>query len=468
MSLDWNDTIVALSTPPGRGGIALIRISGDEAPRIAAALGAEALRPRQAKLCVIRDLEGRVLDRALATRFEPPATYTGEAVVEISCHGGALVPALVLDAACSAGARPAEPGEFTRRAYLNGKLDLIQAEATLDLIDATSVEHHRSAMSQLGGTLSERVTGLRRRLLDLQAAVGYDIDFPEEDDGPVSTDRILALADEFEREARELLRYAPEGERLRTGVLTVIAGRPNVGKSTIFNRLHGTARAIVTEVPGTTRDAIEADVTIDGFPFRLVDTAGIRAEAEPIEQMGIEIARGYLERADVVLLCVECGQAPSSLDWEVAEAARETGAEVLWLETKADALPRVVGSGEAAGGSGEAGSPSREGMPEGAVRVSGLTDEGLERLREALVDACFSGLRSAREPALVTRRRHSRALEAAIVDVAGFRALVRDGHPSEIASTHLQDATVTLEGLLGVTDVEDVLEVIFRSFCVGK
>ncbi len=456
MDADWNDTIVALSTPPGRGGIAVIRMSGAEAPRIAAALGAAVLPPREAKLCLIRDLEGRVLDRALATRFEAPATYTGEPVVEISCHGGSLVSALVLDAACSAGARPAEPGEFTRRAYLNGKLDLIQAEATLDLIDATSGEHHRSAVSQLGGMLSARVEALRGRLLDLQAAVGYDIDFPGEDDGPVSRDRFERLAEDFEEEARELLRHAPEGERLRSGVLTVIAGAPNVGKSTIFNKLQGLERAIVTEVPGTTRDAIEADVSIDGYPFRLVDTAGLRTDAEFIEAMGIEIARGYLERADVVLLCVESGGAPSDEDRDLADGARAAGAIVLWLSTKADRFPPI----EDVRGVDTASEP--------AIRVSGLTDEGLPELREALVTACFGGLRSTGEPALVTRRRHARALEAAIDDVGRFRTLVGGGHPTEIASTHLQEATVTLEGLLGVTDVEDILETIFRTFCVGK
>ncbi|MCG8468450.1 MAG: tRNA uridine-5-carboxymethylaminomethyl(34) synthesis GTPase MnmE, partial [Gemmatimonadetes bacterium] len=233
--IDSGDTIAAISTAPGRSGVALVRVSGPRARAVAASIGAETGSPRVSRLATVRGTDGGAVDRALITWFEAPSSFTGEDVVELSCHGGALVPALVLDALCAAGARVAEPGEFTKRAYLNGKLDLIQAEATLDLIDATSPAQGASAMAQLRGRLSGRVDELRRELLELQAALGYDIDFPEEDDGPIGSDRILATAGRTAREISALLEHASEGERLRTGALVVIAGAPNVGKSSLFN-----------------------------------------------------------------------------------------------------------------------------------------------------------------------------------------------------------------------------------------
>lgn len=458
MTSPWNDTIAAVSTAPGRGGVALIRISGDRAPEIAAKLGVVGIEARESTLAVVKDASGRPLDRVLATRFEAPASFTGEHVVELSCHGGALVPALLLDAACVAGARAAEPGEFTKRAYLNGKLDLIQAEATLDLIDSTSVAHHQSAMSQLRGVLSERVERLRRVLLDLQAALSYDIDFPEEDDGPVAPDRILALVNRVEKELEELLATAPEGERLRNGVLTVIAGAPNAGKSSLFNELQGFQRAIVTEVAGTTRDAIEVDISIDGYPFRLVDTAGIRADAEPIEEMGIEIAKGFLSRADLVLLCIEAGAAASRADRELIREAEALGVTVCVVSTKAD----LDGLG-ASPLEGWSDAPSLN-----SIRTSTVTGQGIPDLREALLEASFAGLRAGGEPALVTRGRQIRALQAALAETRRFRSAFGDGYPAEVASTHIQAAVITLEELIGATDLEDVLETIFKSFCVGK
>ncbi len=437
--------------------MALVRISGVAATRVAAALRVPTLEPRVPRLALVRDAEGRVLDRALVTWFQAPASYTGEDVVEISCHGGALVPALILDAACAAGARVAEPGEFTRRAFLSGKLDLIQVEATLDLIEASSPAHHDAAMSQLVGALSARVDALRESLLALQATVAYDIDFPEEDEGPVDAAALDAGGRLVADRIAELLRYAPEGERLRDGALVVIAGAPNVGKSSIFNELVGRQRAIVTPTPGTTRDAIEADIVVEGYPFRLVDTAGVREGAEPIERMGIEVARGYLGHAELVLLCVEAGREPSAADARLAREVAARGATLLLVRTKSD----VHGAGEARPAEALAGSP-RE------CAVSTVTGEGVAALREALVEASFGLLRAAGEPPLVTRRRHVRGLQAAAAHVEEFRRLVRGGGPAEIASTHLQDAVAALESIVGVTELEEVLGAVFARFCVGK
>ena len=461
-----DDTIAAISTAPGRAGIAIIRISGPQARAVARRMGIGELAPRSPRLSVVRHPAGEELDRALVTYFPAPGSFTGDDVVEISGHGGTLVPALVLEAAHAAGARAAEPGEFTRRAYLNGKLDLVQAEATLDLIDARSAAHHRAALFQLEGGLSERVGALRTRLIDLQALLAYDIDFPGEDDGPVPHQRILAAATRVESDIDDLLRHAPEGERLREGALVVFGGAPNVGKSSIFNGLLGSERAIVTEIPGTTRDAIEAGTTIDGFPFRLVDTAGMRVAPEPVERIGIEVARRYVSQADIVLLCVETGREPGAAERALEREAAAAGARVLHVRTKSDraglpasSLTDAVAAGRRAATSMGGGDP---------IAVSVRTAEGLAGLRAALVEASFAGLRAAPEPALVTRKRQARALRRSLDEVGRFRASFAEGHPAEIASTHLQEAARALEELIGVTDVEDVLDSIFRSFCVGK
>src|SRR5918911_1402783 len=277
LPLPSTDTIAAVATAPGRSGLAIVRLSGSQANEIAARL----LRPwptrlRIATLCDVHSPGGERLDQAVVTRYAGPRSFTGEDVVEITCHGGSVVPTSVVAALLEAGAREALPGEFTRRAVLNGKLDLLQAEAVGDLVDARSGLAHRTALAQLDGGLSRRVLALRSALLDLEALIAYDIDFPEEDDGPVAAGRILGAADHALRRLDALLAGADAGELLREGALVVIAGPPNVGKSSLFNALLGTARAIVTPVPGTTRDALEAVVDAGGWPVRLVDTAGLR------------------------------------------------------------------------------------------------------------------------------------------------------------------------------------------------
>lgn len=475
------DTIAAVATAPGRAAVAVLRLSGPRAGAIAAALTTEAsdggvpestaprppLAPRRATLRrLVHPETGAALDRAVLTWFPGPDSYTGEDVLEISCHGGAVVPALLLDAVCAAGARTAERGEFTRRAYLNGKLDLVQAEATLDLVDARSVRMGHAALFALERGLSRRLEELRRRAIELQALIAYDIDFPDEDDGPVERERVERAARELVTRIEALLRHAPEGEMLREGALTVIAGRPNAGKSSLFNALLGVERAIVTEEPGTTRDAIEALLSVDGYPFRLVDTAGLRREAERIEEMGIEVARAYLDRADVALVCVECGRGADADERAFVESLdRRIGAErVLVVRTKADLATEAPGETSGFVRSGDEG--GAEGRAE--VEVSVREGHGLEALREAMLSSAYAGLAGQEEQPLVTRRRHARALERARVSMATFRSVWGEGHPPEIAATHLQDAVLALEELLGVVTSEDVLDALFSSFCVGK
>jgi tRNA modification GTPase len=448
-----SDVIAALATPPGRSGVAVIRVSGAGAHqvvrRVVPTLRVEPLRcARLAR--IVHPSSGDALDDALYVCFRGPRSYTGEDVVEISTHGGLLVPAEVLAALYSAGARPAAPGEFTRRALANGKLDLLQAEAIADLVDATAPEQRRAALGQLDRGLSRRIDALRNQVLELESLICYEIDFPEEDSGPVPAAQVAEAVASVERALDGLVGTAAEGERLREGALAVVAGRPNAGKSSLFNALLGTERAIVTEIPGTTRDAIEAPASCNGFPFRLIDTAGLRQRGDTVERLGIEVSHRYLRAADVILFCVEVGRDLSQDERAFIEGA---AAPVVVIRTKADQVD--VSPGWHAG--------------DGEHCVSALSGEGLPVLRAVLAARAFEALSRHRmvEP-VVTRERHRIALERALVEVRSFREARAAGVEAAVAATHLRAAVTALEDVIGVVSTEDVLERVFASFCVGK
>ncbi|HET6232031.1 MAG TPA: tRNA uridine-5-carboxymethylaminomethyl(34) synthesis GTPase MnmE [Longimicrobiaceae bacterium] len=465
----FGDTIAAIATAPGRGAVAMLRVAGPRALAVVQRLTGrqEAPQARVQRLAALRHPEtGELLDRALVAFFPAPASYTGDDTVEISTHGGALTPQLVLDALLAAGARPAQPGEFTRRAYLNGKLDLLQAEAVGDLIDGRSRALHRAAVHQMERGLSRRVEELRAAIIGAEALLIYSIDFPEEDEPPVPPARIRAAVEDVLARIDALLATAPEGEMLREGALTVLAGRPNSGKSSLFNALLGTERAIVTEVPGTTRDALEASMSVDGYPFRLVDTAGLRETADRVESIGIEVARRYLAAADLVLFCAEAGR-----EMEDDERAFLSGLDpgrVVLVRTKAD----CVASAEATLDAGDPATDYRE-MDDTAslstAAVSASTGDGLPELRAVLLRKAFGGiLGDPGEAPLVTRERHARALRAARDEVAQFAGAFAAGIPMEFAATHLRAAVGALEDLVGVVTVDDLLDRVFGDFCVGK
>ena len=341
-------------------------------------------------------------------------------------------------------------------------MDLVQAEAVADLVEGRSRALHRAAVHQLERGLSARIAGLRERLVGLEALLVHHLDFPDEDEPPVSRDEVAAEADRVAEALRTLLETAPEGELLREGALTVLAGRPNTGKSSLFNALLGRERAIVTETPGTTRDALEATVSLGGFPFRLVDTAGLRETSEEVEGKGIEVARRYLAEADVVLLCVEAGRALERDERAFLEGCE---APVVLLRTRVD---EAEGDDRAQGGNEAMEAPGGATLA-GPVPVSIVTGEGLGRLRDLLPALVYRGLIEAGASApVLTRERHARGLRRALDEVRRFAEGLRAGVPAEVASTHLRPAETALEEVLGVVDREEILDVVFARFCIGK
>lgn len=391
---------------------------------------------------------GEALDRALVTLFPAPASYTGEDVVEVSTHGGHSIPATVVEACITLGARQAARGEFTQRAFLNGKLDLTQAEAVADLVAAASPRARTVALHQLERGLGGRIAALRGQVIGLSALLVQHIDFPEEDDAPVPLESISAEAAGIAGQIGRLLETAPAGELLREGAVTVLAGRPNSGKSSLFNALVGTERAIVTEEAGTTRDAIEAVVSVRGFPFRLVDTAGLRSRAARVERLGIEIAHRYLAAADLVLYCREAGTAPDSEETGFVESL---ASPVVVVRTKWD----LAGEDE---------------VPEhDEVAVSVKTGNGLGSLKEVLQRLVFRDVVESRdEVPVVTRRRQSALLRQARDEIVAFSKALGAGIPPEVASAHLKAAESALEEVLGVIAPDEVLDRVFEDFCIGK
>ncbi|HET7189029.1 MAG TPA: tRNA uridine-5-carboxymethylaminomethyl(34) synthesis GTPase MnmE [Gemmatimonadaceae bacterium] len=441
------DTIAAVATPAGRGALAIVRVSGPGVTELARRLlDPPPATPRRATRCVVRD-GGEAIDDVVATLFVAPHSFTGEDLLELGTHGGLVTPAAVLAAVLRAGAREAERGEFTRRAVLNGKLDLLQAEAVGDMIDARSSAARRAALRQLDGGLSRRIGALRQRVLDLEALLAYDIDFPEEDDGPISRDRIHQGAEELLTALETLLATAEQGTLVLEGALVVLAGAPNVGKSSLFNALLGEARAIVTDVPGTTRDAIEAVLDLPAWPLRLVDTAGLHDTTDVVERLGIETSSRYLAQAALVLAC---GDDSASLA-AVASAVRErTDAPIVTVRTKGDLVT--------------------DGHEDADVVVSAHTGTGLRDLLQ-LVERRLSERHGDALPDTpgLTRARHQRAVGIAAAEIRAFDGAWRDGAlPASVAAIHVRAAADALGELIGVVRVDDVLDTVFRRFCVGK
>ncbi|MGH8741572.1 MAG: tRNA uridine-5-carboxymethylaminomethyl(34) synthesis GTPase MnmE [Burkholderiales bacterium] len=434
------DTIAAIAVAAGRGAIGVIRLSGAAVPGIARKVLGRLPEPRRATFAAFRNARGEPEDEGIALYFPAPHSYTGEPVLELQGHGGPMVMQAVLRACLDAGARLAEPGEFTRRAFLEGKLDLAQAEAVADLIDAASREAARSALRSLGGEFSSAIGALAAALVELRALTEAMLDFPEEEVDSVHREAAATRLAAVRQGLEEVLAKSRQGSLLRTGVHVVLAGRPNVGKSSLLNRLAGEERAIVTPVAGTTRDALREPIQIEGVPLVLVDTAGLRATApDLVERLGMERTRQELERADLVLVVHEATQprAPSPGDLPA-------GAQRVDVYNKAD-LARDFRP------------------PADALAVSAKTGQGLDVLRKAIVSA--AGWSGTGEPVFLARERHLRALESARahLDEAG-RQLPR----WEFFAEELRLAHAALAGITGEFTADDLLGEIFSRFCIGK
>jgi tRNA modification GTPase len=439
------DTIVAIATPPGRGGIGIVRVSGPAAATIAATLAAPLPAPRRAVARRFADADGAPLDACLAVWFPAPHSFTGEDVLELHGHGGPVVLDLLVARCIALGARPARAGEFSERAFLNDKLDLAQAEAVADLIDAGSAAAARAALRSLAGEFSARVHALEAGLVELRVFVEASIDFGEEDiellaAGAVAS-RLATLGDDL----RTLSASAEQGRQLQEGCTVVIAGRPNAGKSSLLNALAGHDAAIVTEVPGTTRDVLRERVDLDGLPLLLLDTAGLRDGAERVEAEGIRRARVELARADHVLYVVDAADAAArgALPRELAELA--AGVPVTVVYNKSDLAGAAAGEGCA---------------------ISALTGRGLSELRAHLKVAL--GYRPGEAGVLSARRRHLDALARSAARLAAAAARLADGAGTEIVAEELRLAHDALGEITGRFTSEDLLGHIFASFCIGK
>ena len=445
-----NDTIAAISTPLGEGAIALLRMSGPRAVGIAeevfrAKVRAGALAARVQQFGAIHD-GGRKLDDALLTVFRAPHSYTGEDVVEIACHGGVLVTRRVLELLLQNGARSAEPGEFTQRAYLSGKMDLTQAEAVMDLITAQTDLALRAATEQLEGRLGARIRVLREALLALLAHVEAFIDFPDEDIDPDTGDALRAKLDAIRAETGALLATAHEGRVLREGVRTVICGAPNVGKSSLLNLLLGYERAIVSARPGTTRDVIEEVINLRGYPLRLVDTAGLRESDDEIEREGMARTRRQIERADLVLHIADASEAISDFGFQISDLENKT----LLVLNKSDL-------GEHA---------SWRGVE--AVRISCLQNAGLARLEDAIIARITGGHAAQRDWSVAINARHHACLAKALHYSNAAHQALADALSPEFVAEELRGALDAVGEVVGKADSEEILGKIFSTFCIGK
>ena len=460
-----DDTIVAISTPPGRGGIGVVRLSGPSALEISERLltVTKPLRPRHATF-------GRVkMDQVIATYFPAPRSYTGEDSVEISAHGSPVVLRQILTSAIDAGARLAEPGEFTLRAFLHGRVDLIQAEAVADLIDAVTPLQARAAFDQLEGTLTDRISEIDGELFDLIAGLEASLDFPDEGYHFLDPDAAIESLRGQALKIDGLLADAQPGRLIREGAQVVITGKPNVGKSSLFNALLRTGRAIVTPIPGTTRDLVTDVCDVEGLRVQLVDTAGIHPTIDEIEQEGIRRARRSWGVADLVLLVLDVSRPLEAIDLELL---RETGAPVLVVLNKTD-VPALWAAGDLRaedGGSNVL--PSKAGPRHTTVAISLATGEGVETLRcqvRAALEADSGG--RLRDCAAVTNIRHVELLRrtrAAMGRAIESMADARGPIPEEFVLTDLQEARDALEEVTGKRTSEDLLRHIFSRFCIGK
>ncbi|GAW93652.1 tRNA uridine-5-carboxymethylaminomethyl(34) synthesis GTPase MnmE [Calderihabitans maritimus] len=458
------DTIAAISTPLGEGGIGIVRVSGNEAINIVEKIFRS---QRGVKLhevgshtlslgYIVNPENGEVVDEVLISVMRKPRSYTAEDVVEINCHGGIVPLRRTLELVLRSGARLAEPGEFTKRAFLNGRIDLAQAESVIDIIRAKTDAGLDLALNQLQGKLSEKITNLRSELLEILAFVEASIDFPEEEIEELSEGELVSRCKKVKEEISKLIREADKGKVYREGLSTVIIGRPNVGKSSLLNALLKEKRAIVTDIPGTTRDIIEEIINVGGIPLRIIDTAGIRETEDVVEKMGVERSREFFAKADLVLFVLDAYTGITKEDIEIANMLRDKKAIVLINKIDLDEgridpaeLRKLVGD-------------------KPYLKISATEEIGLEELENKILEMVFEGEVQVGEKTLVTRLRHKEALQKAQAHIMDALKSIEEGMPADLYAIDLKAAWEALGEITGETVEEDILDRIFAEFCIGK
>ncbi len=460
------DTIAAISTPLGSGGIAVVRLSGPDAVPIASRLfqGKADLRAVPSHTAhvgfLVEPETDQPVDQAVVTVFRAPNSYTGEDVVEISCHGGVYVTRRVLEAALHAGARLAEPGEFTRRAFLNGKMDLSQAEAVADLIQARTERSLQTSVRQLSGALSKRVRALREKLIEILSLLEVELDFSEEDISFLPTEEVIRKVASVRGELEALKATFTRGRFLREGVKMTIVGRPNVGKSSLLNRLLGSERAIVDESPGTTRDALEVLLDVGGVLFRVIDTAGIRETSDRVEAKGVEIAKFHLQEADLAVLVLDAaagwGEEDNFVYNQLQSVRQKRNLSLLVVLNKIDVAK------------GQKVEIPRELQKEKQLTLSAKTGEGMSDFYAALREFVEAEGEGSQNEVVLTNVRHVRAVEEALKYLSEVEKTLKSGLSQEFAVVDLRGAVDSLDEIIGRVSPDDVLNHIFSQFCVGK
>ena len=446
-----SDTIAAIATAPGRGGVGVIRISGSDLLPFAFALTGKSPKPRYATLADFQAADGSTIDTGLLLYFPNPHSFTGEDVLELQGHGGPVVLQLLLARCLDLGARLAEPGEFSRRAFLNGKMDLAQAEAVADLIDAATASAARSAVRSLQGEFSRAIGELNEELINLRMLVEATLDFPEEDIDFLKAADAFGRLERLQRKLAEIFDRAGQGKLLQAGLHVVLAGQPNVGKSSLLNRLAGDDLAIVTPIAGTTRDALRSTIQIEGIPLHIIDTAGLRETEDEVERIGIERSWKEIERSDVVLLLVDSRTGVTEADREILERLPKN-LQRITIYNKIDLAGRQSERHDEADGV--------------AVSLSAKANQGIDLLRQELLR--IAGWHQT-EDVFIARERHLRALATAQEHVAAARSVVEGVLPAlELFAEELRLAQQALGEITGEFTADDLLGVIFSRFCIGK
>jgi tRNA modification GTPase len=449
--LNGSNTIVAISTAPGAGGIAVVRVSGPLALEIGQKISGAILVPRIANFHNFKDLNGTLIDQGLILFFSAPHSFTGEDIIELQCHGGTVVTQSILNLCLKNGANLAEPGDFTKRAYLNNKIDLAQAESVADLINASTEEAALGAVNSLSGKFSIEINNLLKNLIELRMYVEACLDFPEEDIDFISEGNVKDKLQHLSETMMHIMQAASQGQLLRDGISLVLVGQPNVGKSSLLNQLSGEDKAIVTDIPGTTRDAIASDINLNGIPLNIIDTAGLRETDDPIEKFGIEKTWSSLEKGHIALFLVEASKGIT--DYEQSILGRlPTGIKRIWIFNKIDLLNSKA--------------KLKQLNNDQIVYISAKTGEGLDLLKQAILNEVgFKQNSEGSENKFIARKRHLEALESVHHSLQNAQLKIAS---AELVAEELTIAQKYLSSITGEFSSDDLLGEIFSQFCIGK